>query len=100
MFTKSSKISIIHVILFFSTVVTTLLAGAIMQGANILANPATILQGAPFSVTLMLILGTHEFGHYYFARNKNFESIKYRVNREPQQKDKTRKEKMKDFLWC
>ena len=74
MFTKSSKISISHVILFFSTVVTTLLAGAIMQGANILANPATILQGAPFSVTLMLILGTHEFGHYYFAQKHNVDA--------------------------
>ena len=74
MFTESSKISISHVILFFLTVITTLLSGAIMQGANIFANPTTILQGAPFSVTLIIILGTHEFGHYYFAQKHNVDA--------------------------
>ena len=74
MFKGYSKISISHVILFFLTVITTFLAGAIMQGANILANPTAILQGAPFSVTLMLILGTHEFGHYYCAQKHNVDA--------------------------
>ena len=74
MFKGYSKISISHVILFFLTVVTTFLAGAIMQGANILANPTTILQRAPFSVTLILILKTHEFGHYYFAQKHNVDA--------------------------
>jgi len=74
MFKGYSKISISHVILFFLTVASTFLAGAIMQGANILANPTTILQGAPFSVTLILILGTHEFGHYYFAQKHNVDA--------------------------
>ena len=74
MFKGYSKITISHAILFFLTVITTFLAGAIMQGANILANPTTILQGAPFSVTLILILGTHEFGHYYFAQKHNVDA--------------------------
>ena len=31
-------------------------------------NPLELLKGIPFSFTLMFILGTHEFGHYYYAQ--------------------------------
>ena len=58
----------IHLVLFFLTVFTTLLAGALMEGAKILENPLELLKGIPFSFTLMFILGTHEFGHYYYAQ--------------------------------
>ncbi|MEA1881574.1 MAG: site-2 protease family protein [Candidatus Marinimicrobia bacterium] len=62
------KIPRIHWVLFLLTVFTTLLAGAMMDGARIWENPMEILKGIPFSLTLMLILGTHEFGHYYYAQ--------------------------------
>lgn len=62
------KIPRINLILFILTIFTTLLAGAIMEGVNPLQNPFGIVRGWPFSVTLMLILGFHEFGHYYYAR--------------------------------
>ena len=62
------KISKIHQILFILTVITTLMAGAVMQGGQPLTNPAEILMGVPFSLTLLLILGCHEFGHYYYAQ--------------------------------
>ncbi len=65
---KFPKIPRINLILFIATIFTTLLAGAIMEGVNPLKNPLGIIQGW-HSVTLMLILGFHEFGHYYFARN-------------------------------
>jgi len=58
----------IHVILFVATVFTTLLAGALLEGANPLRNPASIAQGIPFSFTLMIILLTHEMGHYLTAK--------------------------------
>ena len=58
----------IHLVLFFLTVFTTLLAGALMEGAKVLENPLELLKGIPFSFTLMFILGTHEFGHYYYAQ--------------------------------
>ena len=58
----------IHLVLFFLTVFTTLLAGALMEGAKILEKPLELLKGIPFSFTLMFILGTHEFGHYYYAQ--------------------------------
>jgi len=62
---KIPTIPRIHWILFLLTVFTTLLAGAMMEGARIWEYPIEILKGIPFSVTLMLILGTHEFGHYF-----------------------------------
>ena len=62
------KVPRVHWILFLLTVFTTLLAGAIMEGAQILDNPLDLIKGVPFSFTLMFILGTHEFGHYYFAQ--------------------------------
>ena len=58
----------IHLVLFFLTVFTTLLAGALMEGSKVLENPLELLKGIPFSFTLMFILGTHEFGHYYYAQ--------------------------------
>jgi len=68
---KFPKIPRINLILFISTIFTTLLAGAFMEGVNPLNNPLGIIQGWPFSVTLMLILGFHEFGHYYYAQKHN-----------------------------
>ena len=65
---KFPKIPPVNLILFILTIFTTLLAGAIMEGVDPLKNPLGIIHGWPFSVTLMLILGFHEFGHYYFAR--------------------------------
>jgi len=62
------KIPRINLLLFLATILTTLFAGALMEGVNPIENPMGIIKGFPFSVTLMLILGTHEFGHYYYAR--------------------------------
>ncbi|MBI1800228.1 MAG: site-2 protease family protein, partial [Chloroflexi bacterium] len=54
--------------LFLLTVLTTLWTGAINEGYDPLQNPANLLQGVPFSFTLLAILGVHEFGHYFMAR--------------------------------
>ncbi len=58
----------INVILFFVTILTTLFAGAMMEGADVYNHPLELFKGIPFSITLMLILGTHELGHYYYAQ--------------------------------
>ena len=58
----------INAILFFITILTTLFAGAMMEGADVFQSPLELTKGFPFSITLMLILGTHEFGHYYYAQ--------------------------------
>ena len=58
-----------NIILFLLTVLSTLVAGS---GAfftfDPLAEPRRLLEGVPFAFTLLAILGTHEFGHYFTAR--------------------------------
>ncbi|MEW6683325.1 MAG: site-2 protease family protein [Nitrospirota bacterium] len=55
--------------LFVATLGTTLLAGALMDGANPFIHPADLVRGIPFSLTLMAILLTHEMGHYITSRH-------------------------------
>ena len=56
-------------LLFALTCVTTLIAGS---GAFLtfdpFTDPARLRTGVPFAFTLLAILGTHEFGHYFTAR--------------------------------
>ena len=59
---------LLHVLLFLATVATTVTAGALQQGVNPLLHPLDLYRGIPFSFTLLLILGTHEMGHYLVSR--------------------------------
>jgi len=59
------------VILFVATLFTTLFAGTVMQyihPSEIISKPSLLLKGAQFAVPLMLILLTHEMGHYTAGR--------------------------------
>ncbi len=58
----------LNVILFIATLITTTSVGSIMAGANPFTSFAGIIKGLPFSLTLLSILGIHEFGHYFAAR--------------------------------
>lgn len=58
----------LHLLLFVITLFTTLIAGAIQRGVNPLQDPLSLWKGIPFSFTLLLILGTHELGHYLMSR--------------------------------
>lgn len=60
--------------LFFVTLGTTLIAGAIQQGVNPLEDPQNLWKGLPFAFTLLLILGSHEFGHYFVSRHHRVEA--------------------------
>jgi Zn-dependent protease len=51
----------INLVLFVVTVLTTVYAGSLSEGGG-------LLSGVPFAFTLLAILGTHEFGHYFVAR--------------------------------
>jgi len=65
---------VLSLVLFILTVISTLVAGGLWTGSlpfltfNPLLQPMKLLDGAPFAVTLLGILGTHEFGHYFTAR--------------------------------
>ncbi len=72
--TSKKRFPTINIVLFLITVLTTLVAGAIMENENPFVVPLSITAGIPFSVTLLLILGVHELGHYYFARKHKVEA--------------------------
>jgi membrane-associated protease RseP (regulator of RpoE activity) len=50
---------------------TTLFAGCMMEGVIPWQNPEKIYLGLPFSITLLLILLTHELSHYFMSRKHN-----------------------------
>src|SRR5437870_6056973 len=64
----------LNIVLFVLTCFTTLVSGAFLFASPTftpLGNSgvvAALLTGAPFAFTLLSILGTHEFGHYFTAR--------------------------------
>lgn len=62
----------INLLLFVATVITTTLFGgmfaAAMSGRAPTSLEIILFYGLPFSVTLLAILGVHEFGHYIQAR--------------------------------
>lgn len=50
------------------TVITTTVSGAIQKWINPLIEPLRLIEGLPFSLTLLSILLAHEFGHYFASR--------------------------------
>lgn len=61
-------------LLFLLTILTTLMAGAMLKGVNPFSSPLAILVGLPFSATLLSILLIHEMGHYLTARHYNIQA--------------------------
>ena len=58
-------------VMFLLTLLSTLLAGAFQRGVGpdaLFSQSAAILVGLPFSLTLLMILGAHEMGHYAASR--------------------------------
>ena len=58
----------LHWLLFLATMATTTWAGALHAGVNLLQEPARFAVGLPYSLGLLLILGSHELGHYFTAK--------------------------------
>ncbi|MEW6675595.1 MAG: site-2 protease family protein [Nitrospirota bacterium] len=65
------KFPFLHLILFILTLLSTLLAGAMQAGVNLLKEPEKIHKGLPFALTLMTILLSHELSHYFASRKHN-----------------------------
>ena len=62
----------INLVLFVATIWSTLVVGATnvlnIQVWTDIVSPSYLLNGLPFSATLLVILLAHEFGHYFAAR--------------------------------
>jgi membrane-associated protease RseP (regulator of RpoE activity) len=71
--TVQGKIAV-NVVLFLLTCLSTLVAGALFFASPTFGDTVGhaagwLLSGLPFAFTLLSILGTHEFGHYFTARH-------------------------------
>jgi membrane-associated protease RseP (regulator of RpoE activity) len=58
----------VNAVLVVATIFTTMLAGATMYGVDLASNPSQFVQGLPFTIAIMTVLGSHEMGHYIAAR--------------------------------
>jgi membrane-associated protease RseP (regulator of RpoE activity) len=67
------RLPVMNLALFLLTVISTLVAGALQQGINPFQHPSGLWSGIPFSFALLLILGAHEFGHYFMSRKHRME---------------------------
>lgn len=63
------SLGLLCVTLFTTTAVGTYLAG--VTETQLQDSPALILQGLPYALGLLIILGCHEMGHYLAARRYN-----------------------------
>jgi membrane-associated protease RseP (regulator of RpoE activity) len=59
---------LVPLILFALTVATTIVSGATFKGVNPFENPSQLFEGLPFSLTLLTILLSHEFGHFFVSQ--------------------------------
>ncbi|RMG03946.1 MAG: site-2 protease family protein [Nitrospirae bacterium] len=64
----------IHILLFALTVVSTLIAGALQKGVNIISEPWRIVEGIPFCISLIAILLAHELSHFFASRHHHTEA--------------------------
>lgn len=64
----------LNVILFIATFITTTLAGALTQAAPNAPFFSQVHKGLPFSITLLMILLFHEFGHYFMAKKHHVDA--------------------------
>lgn len=64
----SKKLPYLHMVLFALTFLSTLAAGALQKGIDLFQEPLRLWEGLPFSLTLMIILLSHEFSHYFTSR--------------------------------
>ncbi|MBF0343268.1 MAG: site-2 protease family protein [Nitrospirae bacterium] len=65
------KLTVLHVILFVLTLVSTLIAGVLQKGINPINEPARLYEGLPFALTLLTILMAHELAHYVASIRHN-----------------------------
>lgn len=65
---------LLHFVLFIITFFTTVFAGGLQSGVNILTAPEKFYVGLPFALTLMSILLAHELAHYIASRKHSVQA--------------------------
>ena len=63
---------LIHIALFLATLLSTTIVGAGVQLREL--RLPMLLYGLTYSVPLLLILGAHEFGHYFYCRKHDVDA--------------------------
>jgi len=58
----------VNAVLFLLTVLTTMMAGAVLVGKNYFVEFSDIFYGWKYSLAVLAILTAHEFGHYFAAQ--------------------------------
>ncbi|MCC6503745.1 MAG: site-2 protease family protein [Deltaproteobacteria bacterium] len=70
----ASPSPILNIILFAATLVTTTAVGASHHGVDLLAEPLRFVEGLPYALGIMAVLGVHELGHYIAARRHGLDT--------------------------
>lgn len=68
LFTAPPSNNWINLLLLIATILSTLYIGAVSETSSPTFHWSDLLLGIPFSLSIMLILGAHELGHYFAAR--------------------------------
>lgn len=58
----------VNAALFLATCITTMFVGSLLYGADPERYPLAVVQGLPFTIAIMTVLGAHEAGHYIISK--------------------------------
>jgi hypothetical protein len=64
----------INAVLLLATLLTTMVTGAMLYGVDPFTHPLDVWQGLPFSLAIMLVLGSHELGHYIVSKRHGIDA--------------------------
>ena len=64
----------INYALAIATILTTMVVGSYLFGADPVKFPADVLKGLPFTIAIMTVLGAHEAGHYIVAKKHGMQT--------------------------
>ena len=70
----ASPSPLLNILLFAATLATTTAVGAAHHGVDLLVEPLRFVEGLPYALGIMAVLGVHELGHYITARRHGLDT--------------------------